>query len=329
MIKNNKQKLEDFKLKVNRYTKNGIPYLFVLDFELEKPFVCKLEDLEKENIFYSIKGNGNLPNKKEEKSIKLKTELVSKKKYKKAFTQVLKAIHKGDSYLLNLTFSNKIELKPRLSLKEVLQSAKANYKLFFKDEFISFSPESFIQIKENEIFTFPMKGTIDANIENAETIILNDNKETQEHNTIVDLLRNDLSIVATDIKINRFRYIDKLKTSKGDILQVSSEISGVLPKNWKDNFGDIILKLLPAGSICGAPKQKTVEIIKEVEQDKRGYYTGVFGVFDGENIDSAVLIRYIEKHNEDLFYKSGGGITYQSNSESEYEELFQKIYIPY
>ncbi len=329
MIKDNKQKLEDFKSKVNRYTKNGVPYLFVLDFELEKPFVCKLEDVEKENIFYSIKGKGNLPDKKQEKKISLITELISKDKYTKAFTQVLKAINKGDSYLLNLTFSNKIKLRPKLGLKEILLTAKATYKLFFKDKFISFSPESFIQIKKNEIFTFPMKGTINAEIENAKTIILNDSKETQEHNTIVDLLRNDLSIVATDVKINKFRYIDKLKTSKGDILQVSSEISGVLPNNWRENFGGIILKLLPAGSISGAPKQKTVKIIKEVEQNKRGYYTGVFGVFDGENVDSAVLIRYIEKLNNELFYKSGGGITYQSNVESEYEELFQKIYIPY
>ena len=325
---NKNKQLNDFKSKINEYTKNGIPYLFVIDFELEKPSVYKLDELEKENIYYNIKGVGNLSQKKTENVISLKTKPVSEKKYTAAFNKVKKSINKGDTYLLNLTFENKINIDSNFSLKEILQNAKANYKLYFKNEFISFSPESFIQIKNNKIFTYPMKGTIDATIKNAENIILNDLKETQEHNTIVDLLRNDLAIISKNVKINRFRYIDKLKTSKGNILQVSSEIEGLLPENWKDNFGDIILKLLPAGSISGAPKQKTIEIIKDVEQKNRGYYTGVFGVFDGKNIDSAVLIRFIEKRKNELIYKSGGGITYLSKVDSEYEELLQKIYIP-
>jgi para-aminobenzoate synthetase component 1 len=200
--------------------------------------------------------------------------------------------------------------------------------LDFKNEFISFSPESFIKIKNDKIFTFPMKGTIDARIENAKEILLNDKKETYEHNTIVDLMRNDLAMIAKNIKINRFRYIDKIDTQKGSILQVSSEIQGDLEVNWKANFADLLLKLLPAGSVSGAPKQETIRIIKEAENNKRGYYTGVFGVFDGENVDSAVLIRYIEKKANQLIYRSGGGITSKSNLDIEYKELLQKIYIP-
>ena len=86
--------------------------------------------------------------------------------------------------------------------------------------------------------------------------------------------------------------------------------------------------MLPAGSICGAPKEKTVSIIQEVEQEKRGYYTGIFGFFDGENLDSAVNIRYLEKHQSEIRYRSGGGITSLSNLESEYNELIEKIYVP-
>jgi para-aminobenzoate synthetase component 1 len=86
--------------------------------------------------------------------------------------------------------------------------------------------------------------------------------------------------------------------------------------------------MLPAGSICGAPKAKTVSIIQDVEQDLRGYYTGIFGYFDGENLDSAVNIRYLEKKNDQLLYRSGGGITFLSDLESEYNELIEKIYVP-
>jgi len=318
----------DFKNKVNALTANGIPFLFVLDFELEKPFVCRLDMLDKNQIYYDIKGQGNLKSKNNNNlsEVPLQLNSIKKEKYLKAFDYVKSNIIAGDSYLLNLTFPTKV--KTEKNLLEIINQAKAKYRLYFRNEFISFSPESFIQIKGDKIFTFPMKGTIDADLPNAENELLNDSKETHEHNTIVDLMRNDLAMIATDIKINRFRYIDKIKTIKGNILQVSSEIEGALPKKWKMNFGDILIKLLPAGSISGAPKSKTIEIIKNAENEKRGYYTGVFGVFDGENVDSAVLIRYIENKENQLVYRSGGGITSQSDADFEYDEMIQKIYIP-
>jgi para-aminobenzoate synthetase component 1 len=323
--------INTFKNKINNYTQNSIPYLFVLDFELEKPFICKLDELKKHNILYEINGKANFKSNFDySESIPLETTKISKNKYQKAFKLVQKNILNGNSYLLNLTFPTKI--KTELTLKELFFSAKSSNKIFFKNEFISFSPECFIKIKENKIYTFPMKGTINAEIPNAKKIILNDKKEIYEHNTIVDLMRNDLAMVSTKVKINQFRFIDKIKTSKENILQVSSEIEGTLPSNWKSNFGDLLLKLLPAGSISGAPKQKTIEIIKQAEDQKRGYYTGIFGVFDGENVDTAVLIRFIENQLKDskseFIYRSGGGITALSNLDDEYKEILQKIYIP-
>ncbi len=86
--------------------------------------------------------------------------------------------------------------------------------------------------------------------------------------------------------------------------------------------------MLPAGSISGAPKKKTLEVIAEAEQYTRGYYTGVFGIFDGENIDSGVMIRFLEQGPDGLIYKSGGGITAMSNIHEEYQELTDKIYVP-
>ena len=93
-------------------------------------------------------------------------------------------------------------------------------------------------------------------------------------------------------------------------------------------MGEIIWNLLPAGSISGAPKTKTIDIIQSVEERQRGYYTGVYGYFDGENLDSAVAIRYIEQEDNALYYWSGGGITAYSKIEEEYQELKDKIYVP-
>jgi len=137
-----------------------------------------------------------------------------------------------------------------------------------------------------------------------------------------------MSLVASNVKVENLMYIDRIRTNQGDLLQMSSQITGELPSNYQNSIGTLLAKLLPAGSICGAPKPKTVEIIKEVENYHRGYYTGVFGVFDGKNLDSCVLIRYIEQDNGKLIFKSGGGITFLSDCNSEYNELIQKVYVP-
>jgi para-aminobenzoate synthetase component 1 len=86
--------------------------------------------------------------------------------------------------------------------------------------------------------------------------------------------------------------------------------------------------LLPAGSVSGAPKPKTLEIIKEIEEENRGYYTGVFGYYNGSELDSGVMIRFIENRAGKYFYRSGGGITTQSIVESEYQEAIDKVYVP-
>jgi para-aminobenzoate synthetase component 1 len=173
-----------------------------------------------------------------------------------------------------------------------------------------------------------MKGTIDAKISDAEKVILNDNKETAEHYTIVDLIRNDLNSVSKRVRVERFRYIDTIVTNEKKLLQVSSEVCGDLEKNYLAHIGDIIFALLPAGSVSGAPKRKTIKIIAATEGRERGYYTGIFGIFDGHNLDSGVMIRYIEKSGDGYIYYSGGGITSFSDPLSEYKEMIDKIYVP-
>jgi para-aminobenzoate synthetase component 1 len=146
---------------------------------------------------------------------------------------------------------------------------------------------------------------------------------------IVDLMRNDLGIVGTRVKVEQFRYIDKIKAGDKELLQVSSRITAQLPDNWQRQIGTILDKLTPAGSITGTPKRSTVKIIEEVENYDRGFYTGIFGVFDGVSLRSGVMIRFIEETNGKMLYKSGGGITIDSDAQSEYEELIDKIYLPF
>ena len=220
------------------------------------------------------------------------------------------------------------KVETNLTPEEIFHRSEASYKVWLKDQFVCFSPEIFVRINNGIISSFPMKGTIDANVDNAEKRLLNDEKEVAEHHTIVDLIRNDLSRIATRVEVEKLMYIDKIKTNRGDLLQMSSQISGKLPENYQQSIGTILAKLLPAGSICGAPKPKTLEIIRNVESCQRGYYTGVFGVFDGVNLDSCVLIRYLEQEGQELVFKSGGGVTFLSDCPTEYNELIQKVYVP-
>lgn len=319
-------KTEQFAEQVSKYAQEAKPFAFVIDFELRKPMICKLEDAKRKGIFYNIKGNSNVNHSTLHHKIELKHNPIDKSIFSGKFQQVTNHINNGDSYLLNLTFPTPIDIN--LTLKEIFHAAQAPYKLLYKNNFVVFSPECFVKTENDVIYTYPMKGTIDATLENAERILLNNKKEEWEHNTIVDLMRNDMSMVASNVTITRYRYVEKIKTHKNEILQTSSEIIGKLPKGWQQNIGNFLLKILPAGSISGAPKKKTVEIIKNIEIGPRGYYTGIFGIFNGKNIECAVSIRYIERKKNKTFFRSGGGITSQSDLDEEYQELIQKIYVP-
>lgn len=308
---------------LNEYGKAREPIFFAIDFNLEKFYIERLESLE--NIYFDIDGFTNFKNFKNIESIELQKEVISFDEYRVKFYRVIEEIKRGNSYLLNLTAKSKIEVNK--SLFEIFSYSKAKFRLFCKDEFICFSPERFVKIENDTIYTYPMKGTIDSKVENAKERILNDEKELAEHVMVVDLLRNDLGIVGRDINVDRFRYIDKIRAGNKELLQVSSQISAKVP-SWQDRLGDTLLAMLPAGSITGTPKKKTIEIIKDIEKFDRGFFTGVFGYFDGNKLDSSVMIRFIEKKGNSLFYKSGGGVTIDSNPYNEYRELIDKIYIP-
>ncbi|TCP95546.1 para-aminobenzoate synthetase component 1 [Cricetibacter osteomyelitidis] len=304
------------------------PFFFLIDFEQQKPQIIPLNEAAKCGVFFDILGNTNV-----DWQCDLPTALFYLQKnpmpyeqYRQGFKIVQQNLHFGNTYLLNLTYPTPISTN--YNLQQIFQKTTAPYKLLFKNEFVCFSPECFVKMTGNHIYTYPMKGTIDADLPNAYEQLINSTKEQWEHNTIVDLMRNDLAMTAKNIEVTKFRYIDKINTENGSILQTSSEIRGELPENWRNDPLSFILPLLPAGSISGAPKEKTVQIIRQAEQQARGYYSGIFGIFDGENLYSAVAIRYIEQTAQGLQFRSGGGITAQSQCEAEYQELLQKVYVP-
>ena len=385
-----KQKIID---KINRLASQKEPFLFVINYQADEAFIRKLSDINPEECLFDFEGRGNLSHawketwKEETSETTWQIEPPLYEDYERSFNIVKSNIMAGNSYLTNLT--NRVPVSCNLSLEEIFHRAKGKYKLLLrrkrtqaedkahlkeeaqnkahlKEEnieenftpFVCFSPETFVRIKGGRIYSYPMKGTLDASLPDAEKQLMEDRKEAAEHATIVDLIRNDLSRVAENVRVDKYRYIDVLHTNKGDILQTSSEISGRLPEDYPHHLGEILDAQLPAGSITGAPKDKTMQIIQEAEDYDRGFYTGIMGIYDQGELNSAVMIRFIEeetspvdfetdgeknfkakegkasegkepKASRELYFKAGGGITSKSDCQREYEEVIQKIYLPF
>lgn len=203
----------DFIKSANAFGKNRTPFLFVIDFELTKPFLCTLRKAHKKNIFLKTEKVGNFCESiRINKKISLDIFPIPYKKYKVAFDQVMQHILAGNTYLLNLKFPTKI--KTEYTLKEIFHFSCAPYKLFFNEQFVVFSPECFVKTQSKNIYSYPMKGTIDAGLPNAARLILENKKEEWEHNTIVDLIRNDLALVSKDIIVTKFRFLSEIYTNR-------------------------------------------------------------------------------------------------------------------
>ena len=287
-------KAEIVREEMNRCGRAGIPFLFGVDFEGIHGFFVE-KPLSDPSVYFTI---GTIGHYKTPLSPipepRIKILHSSFETYQEKFRIVHQGLSRGDSFLLNLTERTPIETN--LTLEQIFYHSQARYKLLLPDRLVCFSPESFVRIENNEILSYPMKGTIDATLPDAENRLLQNHKETCEHYTIVDLIRN--------------------------------EISGQLPDGWQNELGTLLFKLLPAGSISGAPKAATQKLIRQAEGLPRGYYSGVFGYFDGQTLDSAVLIRFIEKVDNRYYFRSGGGITVNSQAKEEYQEILEKIYLP-
>lgn len=374
--------------KINRLASQDETFLFVINYQGNKAFIRQLSDINPEECLFDFEGRGNFSDEMKnnsEKIAEISWQIAPPlyEDYERSFDIVKNNIMAGNSYLTNLTC--KVPVSCNLSLEDIFNQAKGKYKLLLRrkrnqaedkaqqkeeeaqnkadkkeenieeisNPFVCFSPETFVRIKNGRIYSYPMKGTLDASLPDAEKQLMEDRKEAAEHATIVDLIRNDLSRVAENVRVDKYRYIDVLHTNKGDILQTSSEISGSLPEDYRQHLGEILDAQLPAGSITGAPKDKTMQIIHEAEGYDRGFYTGIMGIYDQGELNSAVMIRFIEEENSpvdfeadgeknfkanegkepkesrELYFKAGGGITSKSDCRREYEEVIQKIYLPF
>lgn len=313
---------------MDRLSLQGAPFFFIIDFLMNNIEIYTPQALEEANISIDFRGFKQNLISPEPLPEPLLWEAFpeSLAAYASGFHQVQWHLKKGNSYLANYT--RKTKVSTNLSLPQIFAHTKAKYKLLYPEKWVCFSPETFVEIKKNTIATYPMKGTIEASLPHAEECLKQSTKEKAEHYTVVDLLRNDLSMVADAVEVKKFQHIDFLQTQQKNLYAMSSEIVGQLKPEFQNKIGQMMKKLLPAGSILGAPKPKTLELILEAEGYDRGFYTGVAGWSDGENLDSCVLIRWIEQTEDGLYFKSGGGITHQSQLEEEYQEMKNKIYVP-
>ena len=313
---------------MNEASLRGEAFFFALDFELREA-LFDLRPLEQRapRYFFSLPGYSTPSPRVEPRRLDLVPTAEPLECYCERFAKVHAGLMHGDSFLVNLALRTPVELEA--SLEEVYVTSRADYRLLVPGRFVSFSPECFVRLEGERLSTYPMKGTIDARLPDAAERLRSDYKESCEHHTIVDLMRNDLSRVAERVRVERFKYLTELTTSRGPLLQMSSEVVGHIDRSAL-RLGDLLLELLPAGSISGAPKGATLELIRSAEGVPRGFYTGVWGYFDGERLDTAVLIRYLEYEAETgrYYYRSGGGITINSQAEDEWRECLQKIYIP-
>lgn len=304
------------------------PFIFVISYDKSRAIVEALEDIDPSQLLYNFSGITNIPPtlSATESEIEWQFTQPSRQSYHRSFTMVQDAERAGNSYLVNLTC--RVPLTTNLSLRDIFLRTKARYRLWIRGKLVCFSPEIFVRLQNGIISSYPMKGTIDATLPMAREQLLRNPKEAAEHATIVDLIRNDLSMVADRVTVERYRYVEEITTHRGSILQTSTQINGHVRPFFQEHPGQLIMQLLPAGSITGAPKPKTMSIIHGAEPYDRGYYTGCMGIWQDGNIDSAVMIRFVDQEDGRLYYKAGGGITAMSDEESEYNEVIEKIYVP-
>lgn len=312
----------------------GEDFLFAVDYELSRAFALPLREADPALLLYDFRGRGNAGSAAAARDARiLSRDFVPFAEYERAFRVIREGEERGDSFLANLTFPTRVSLSD--PLRAVFRSVSAPYRLWLGSELagdgaeiLLFSPEPFVRTKGREISTRPMKGTAPASAPGAAEALLADGKEAAEHATVVDLLRNDLALVARDVEVARYRYLEAAGSGPGALIQSSSEVMGELRAEFAGRPGSILSRLLPAGSVTGAPKRSTVELIARAEGRRRGWYCGVCGVWRGGELDSAVMIRFIESGPGGTFFRSGGGVTVYSDARAEYAEMVAKVRLP-
>lgn len=254
-----------------------------------------------------------------------------KAEYLQALDKMIQYIVEGDIYIANMTqqLFIKSEIAP-YELYGILSrdnpSPFAAYLNYGDFQVVCASPERFIQVRDKKIMTRPIKGTRKRGATPYEDQLLkqeleNSEKDKSELLMIVDLERNDLNKISKpgSVEVNKLFTIESYAT----VHHLVAEVSGILKENI--DVIDIIKATFPGGSITGAPKIRAMEIIEELENNQRGLYTGSIGYFSlNGDCDMNIVIRTAVYQDGNYNLGAGGGITYESETVSEYEETLQK-----
>ena len=306
-----------FLIKGNKLT---VKYLKMVDDELKED-LKQIRHCEEEQ-------HGNLPN-----DIKIKLR-IHKDEYFEKLDSMLAHIHRGDIYEANFCqefYSEDVSINPLETYHHLNNISRPPFATFLKlnDKYLlSASPERYIKKKGRKIISQPIKGTAkraQKAIEDKALVerLRNDEKERSENIMIVDLVRNDLSKTAKKGSV-KVKELCKVYTFD----QVHQMISTVVSKIKKDVHPiDVIRTTFPMGSMTGAPKISAMKIIEELEETKRGLYSGAVGYITPKgNFDFNVIIRSIlyNETNKYVSYSVGGAITAKSDPLQEYEECLIK-----
>ncbi|MBV68025.1 MAG: hypothetical protein CMG26_06685 [Candidatus Marinimicrobia bacterium] len=253
------------------------------------------------------------------------------KYYNQIIAKIKNYLKSGEVYQINYTQPISLELIGKefdlyLSLLKTANPSYSAYLNLNSKTYLSMSPENFFTKINNKISSYPIKGTrmrsnIDSEDVDLKIELMNSEKDKAEHLMIVDLIRNDLGKICQygSIKVNDLFHIKSFNT----VHHMVSDINGTL----KDNISEtnIFEALFPGGSITGAPKQRAIEIIDQIENYSRGIYTGAMGIIsnNGDMIFN-IAIRTLTLENQKAEYPVGGGVVWDSTAKGEREEAIQK-----
>lgn len=257
--------------------------------------------------------------------------LFSKEKYCEMVEKAKKYIYEGD--IFQVVLSNRLEADfdgSLLNTYRVLRTLNPSpYMFYFSSdelEVAGASPETLVKLEDGVLHTFPLAGTRPRGKDAEEDMkleieLLADEKERAEHNMLVDLGRNDLGRISRFGSVKVEKYMEICRYSH--VMHIGSTVCGEIRED--KNALDAVEAVLPAGTLSGAPKIRAMEIIDELENNKRGIYGGAIGYLDfSGNLDTCIAIRIAFKKNGKVFVRSGAGIVADSVPEKEYEESLNK-----
>ena len=252
--------------------------------------------------------------------------------YAQRFEQVQQYLLSGDCYQINLAqrFTAKYEGDEYTAYRALAESNQAPFSAFLRFEHftvLSISPERLLKLNDSNIQTKPIKGTLRRSSDPATDRLnahklQNSPKDQAENVMIVDLLRNDIGkvSVAGSVKVPSLFAIESFPA----VHHLVSTITGVLDNKYQAT--DLLRSAFPGGSITGAPKIRAMEIIDELEPNRRSAYCGSIGyICASGNMDSNIAIRTLVCQNNRIYCWAGGGLVADSTVESEYQETYDKV----